>query len=118
MSKLVVALFHWMVSVSLVGLTASEFTLTVLHTGDVRARIEQFDRFGGPCSEQEAAQHVCFGGVARMMTKIHEIRESSENVLLLDAGDMFQGTIWYYYYEGMSIKYFMEQLGYDAMVSL
>ena len=117
MAKMELVLYWWMVSAYLVSLTMSEFTLTILHTGDVHANIEQFDKYAGPCSEEEAAELECFGGVARMMTKIHEIRDSRQNVLLLDAGDMFRGTIWFYYYKGMAIKYFMEQLGYNAMVS-
>lgn len=38
------------------------------------------------------------------------------NVLLLDAGDQFQGTVWFNYYKGAEAAYFMNKLGYNAMV--
>ena len=47
---------------------------------------------------------------------MEEIRRSHDNVLLLDAGDQFQGTIWFSYYQGEVAAHFMERLGYDAMV--
>ena len=47
---------------------------------------------------------------------MEEIRRSHDNVLLLDAGDQFQGTIWFLYYQGDVTAHFMKRLGYDAMV--
>ena len=51
-------------------------------------------------------------------TKLKEIRASNPNNLLLDGGDQFQGTFWFYVYKGMAAAQFMKKLGYDAMVSL
>ncbi|KAF7669684.1 hypothetical protein LDENG_00142790 [Lucifuga dentata] len=56
----------------------------------------------------------CFAGVARRFTKVSEIREKKNNVLVLDAGDQFQGTVWFNYYKGEA-AYFTSKLGYDAM---
>jgi len=92
-----------------------EYTLTVLHTNDVHARILQFNRFGGTCSEDDAAEGKCFGGVARRATKINEIRAEGGNVILVDAGDQFQGTLFYTKYKGEEAQRFMNALGYDAM---
>ncbi|XP_013419065.1 5'-nucleotidase [Lingula anatina] len=92
------------------------FDLTILHTNDVHAHIEQFDKYGGRCSEDEAAVGQCFGGVARRTTKINEIRNSERNVILLDAGDQWQGTLWFSIYHGLAATHFMNRLGYDAMV--
>jgi len=36
----------------------------------------------------------------------------------LDGGDQFQGTFWFFVYEGMAEALVMEELGYDAMVSV
>ncbi|XP_053398234.1 snake venom 5'-nucleotidase-like [Mercenaria mercenaria] len=96
-------------------IVASGFELTVLHTNDVSARFEQFNKYGSKCSENEAALGKCFGGVARRQSKIHEIRGSHDNVLLLDAGDQLIGTAWTIVYRGMATSFFMNQLGYDAM---
>ena len=87
-----------------------DFELTILHTNDVHAKFEQINKYGGPCSKN------CYGGVARRKTVIQEIRQTHKNVLLLDAGDQFQGTLWFTYYRGNATKYFMELLGYDLMV--
>ncbi|XP_045197395.2 snake venom 5'-nucleotidase-like [Mercenaria mercenaria] len=93
----------------------SGFELTVLHTNDVHARFEQFNKYGSKCSENDAKNGKCFGGVARRLSKIQEIRNSHDNVLLLDAGDQFMGTTWFNVYHGRATSYFMNQLGYSAM---
>lgn len=49
------------------------------------------------------------------MTKITEIRKAKTNTLLLDAGDQFQGTVWFNIYEGQEAAHFMNMLGYDAL---
>ena len=49
-------------------------------------------------------------------TKIKEVRSPAENVLLLDGGDQFQGTLWFHVYRGLASAQFMRRLGYDAMV--
>ncbi|XP_033099228.1 snake venom 5'-nucleotidase-like [Anneissia japonica] len=96
-------------------LSASAFDLTILHTNDVHARFEQMDKYGGDCSAEEDAGNECFGGVARRVTKVNEIRSQRDNVLLLDAGDQFQGTMWFYYYKGTATSHFMNLVGYDVM---
>ncbi|XP_038059746.1 snake venom 5'-nucleotidase-like [Patiria miniata] len=94
---------------------AVPFKLTILHTNDVHARFEQFDGYGGECSTQESDDGECFGGVARRVSKIRQIRAAEENVLLLDGGDQFQGTMWFYLYKGQATSHFMNITGYDAM---
>ena len=93
------------------------FDLTILHDNDVHGRVEQMDRFGGNCSQQEAADGVCYGGEARRATVVREIRTNNPNVLLLEAGDRFTGTVWFSYYEGEASAIFMNRLEYDATVS-
>ncbi|KAB5517182.1 hypothetical protein PHYPO_G00186770 [Pangasianodon hypophthalmus] len=91
-------------------LVAANWELTLLHTNDVHARVEETNKDSGKCTKGG-----CFAGVARRFTKIKEIRRSDKNVLLLDAGDQFQGTVWFNYYKGSEAAYFMNKLGYDAM---
>uniref|UniRef100_A0A3P9LLI0 5'-nucleotidase n=1 Tax=Oryzias latipes TaxID=8090 RepID=A0A3P9LLI0_ORYLA len=85
--------------------------LVLLHTNDVHARIEETSVHSGKCS----ASGGCYGGVARRATAIQSIRGSETNVLLLDAGDQFQGTVWFNYYKGAEAAHFMNLLRYDAM---
>lgn len=88
------------------------FELTLLHTNDIHARIEETSEDSGKCS----APGLCFAGVARRFAKVSEIRKKEKNILFLDAGDQFQGTIWFNYYRGAEAAHFMNKLGYDAMV--
>lgn len=90
---------------------ANDFELTLLHTNDVHARVEQTSRDSGKCTHTSD----CYAGVARRFTKIQEIRKNEQNVLLLDAGDQYQGTVWFNVYKGKEAAYFMKKLGYQAM---
>ncbi|KAG9493666.1 hypothetical protein GDO78_001511 [Eleutherodactylus coqui] len=90
---------------------SASFEITILHTNDVHARVEQTNKDAGKCGTPAD----CYGGVARRLTKINEIRATHKNVLLLDGGDQFQGTIWFNVYKGEEAAYFMNHLKYDAM---
>ena len=92
------------------------FDLTILHTNDVHARIQQFNAFGSECRAQDAEAGACFGGEARRMTKVNEIRSQRPNVLLLDGGDRFVGTLWFTQFKGIADSTFMNRFPYDAMV--
>ena len=91
--------------------------VVILHTNDAHARIEQTTKWSSACSQENADDGECYGGVARRMTQILTERNRHPNVLLLDGGDQFQGTTWFYYYNGLEASHFMNRLGYDAMVS-
>ncbi|XP_053566466.1 5'-nucleotidase [Bombina bombina] len=90
---------------------AASFQLTLLHTNDVHARVEQTNKDSGKCGNPGD----CFAGVSRRLTKIKEIRNTHSNVLLLDAGDQYQGTIWFNVFKGKEAADFMNYLKYDAM---
>ncbi len=98
-----------------VNAQGGDFELTVLHTNDVHARVDQFDSSGNTCDEDEQAEDGCFGGAARRKTMIDQIRAEGGNVVLLDAGDQFQGTLFYNQYRGGASEEMMNLLGYDAM---
>lgn len=101
------------------GAASAEFTLHVLHTNDLHSRIESINRFDSTCDAETEAKGECFGGVARLATKVAELRAELEaagqNVILLDAGDQFQGSLMYTTYKGAAEAEFMEKIGYDAM---
>lgn len=85
--------------------------LVLLHTNDVHARVEETNVHSGKCGGGG-----CYAGVARRSTMIQRIRSSQRNVLLLDAGDQFQGSVWFSFYKGAEAAHFMNKLRYDAMV--
>ena len=66
--------------------------LTILHTNDVHSRMEPFPMDGGPNAGR--------GGIAARAALINKIRSETENVLLLDAGDIFQGTPYFNIFKG------------------
>lgn len=70
------------------------FTMSLIHTNDTHAYVEQFPR---------------------LITAVNELRSEKENSLLLNAGDVFSGTLYFRQYQGLADLYFMNQLGFDAM---
>ena len=80
--------------------------LTILHTNDVHSRLEPFPMDGG--------RNQGLGGVAPRAALIAQIRSEAEQVLLLDAGDIFQGTPYFNLYKGEPEMKAMAAMGYDA----
>lgn len=80
--------------------------LTILHTNDTHSRLEPFPMDGG--------RNEGLGGIAARGQLINKIRREEENVLLLDAGDIFQGTPYFNIYKGEPEIKAMSALGYDA----
>ncbi len=93
----------------------ADFELTILHTNDFHARFEPISRFDSGCSDEDNAAGECFGGTARLVTAIAEARARNDNTILVDAGDQFQGSLFYTYYKGAMAAEFMNKIGYDAM---
>lgn len=95
------------------GISLSSFTtdddikhLTVLHTNDVHSYIDPFPA--------DHPRNPNMGGVARRATLIEEIRKENQNVLLLDAGDIFQGTPYFNYYGGELEFKLMSMMQYEV----
>jgi 5'-nucleotidase len=97
------------------GVAAADYTLTILHTNDFHARFEPINKYDSGCSGEDAAEGKCFGGSARLVTAIAEARARSNNSILVDGGDQFQGTLFYTYYKGQLAAEMMNKMGYDAM---
>jgi 5'-nucleotidase len=79
--------------------------LTILHTNDVHSHIDPFSLDDPKWPNQ--------GGAARRATLIEKIRQEEPNVLLLDAGDVFQGTPYFNYYGGELEFKIMSMMKYD-----
>ena len=82
------------------------YQLTVLHTNDVHSRLDPFPMDGGI--------NQGLGGVAARAEIIEKIRKEEEQVLLLDAGDIFQGTAYFNFYKGEPEIKAMSVMKYDA----
>ncbi|MBB5516008.1 5'-nucleotidase [Rubricella aquisinus] len=97
------------------GAALADFTLVIAHTNDVHSRIEPINRFDSTCNAEDDAEGKCFGGAARIKTMVDQLRAEHDNILVLDAGDPFQGSLFYTTYKGAAAAEFMEAIGYDAM---
>jgi 5'-nucleotidase len=99
------------VGLNLIGIPAfagsvTDGDLTILHTNDMHSRIDPFPNDGG--------EYAGKGGMARRAQLIREIRSRESQVLLLDAGDIFQGTPYFNLFEGELEFRLMSQMKYDA----
>ena len=94
---------------------ASADTLTILHTNDFHSRIEPISKYDSGCGAEENAEGKCFGGSARMITAVRAARAASNNSILVDGGDQFQGSLFYTEYKGKAAAEMMSAIGYDAM---
>jgi 5'-nucleotidase len=81
--------------------------ITILYTNDTHARLDPFP--------DNALRFAGLGGIARRAALVKKIRSDSGNVLLLDAGDVFQGTPWFDVYGGKVDLKLMTEMKYDAM---
>ena len=79
--------------------------ITILHTNDTHSHIEPF--------EASHYKYANKGGVARRATTVEAIRKENPNTLLLDAGDIFQGTPYFNYFGGELEFKLMSMLKYD-----
>ncbi|NBC65174.1 MAG: bifunctional metallophosphatase/5'-nucleotidase [Bacteroidetes bacterium] len=82
-------------------------SITILYTNDTHSRIDPYPK--------NAREFAGLGGIAKRSSLINKIRFEEKNVLLLDAGDVFQGTPWFDQYGGKVDFEMMSEMGYDAM---
>ena len=110
-----------LIGVSALGLSAgaalADYELNILHINDFHSRIEPINKFDSTCSAAEKDKNECFGGIARVKAAIDARRAalSGGNILVLDAGDQFQGSLYYTSYKSAPIAEFMNGIGFDAM---
>jgi 5'-nucleotidase len=81
-------------------------TLTILHTNDVHSHVEPF--------AEDDKKYPGLGGAEYRAAIIHNIRKQKDNVLVLDAGDIFQGTPYFNFFHGDLDIDLMNKMGYEA----
>src|SRR5438552_15355316 len=90
----------------LLEVAAGETLITILHTNDTHSQID-------PVADSDK-QYGGKGGVARRATLVKRIRKENPNTLLIDAGDVFQGTPYFNFYKGEVEYKAMSLIGYDV----
>jgi 5'-nucleotidase len=80
--------------------------ITILHTNDVHSHIDPFGQNEGENSNK--------GGIARRAALVESVRKENKHTLLLDAGDIFQGTPYFNFYGGELEFRLMSLLKYDV----
>jgi 5'-nucleotidase len=88
-----------------VPLIPGETLITILHTNDQHSQIDPL-----PANDKYAGK----GGVARRATLVKRVRQENSNTLLVDAGDVLQGTPYFNLYKGEVEYKAMSAIGYDA----
>jgi len=82
-----------------------EVVITILHTNDTHSQIDPL-----PANDKNAGK----GGIARRATLVKRVRKENPNTLLIDAGDVLQGTPYFNFYRGEVEYKAMSAVGYDA----
>ena len=86
-------------------LSAADTIITILHTNDTHSQIDPL-----PANDANAGK----GGVARRATLVKRVRKENPNTLLVDAGDVLQGTPYFNFYKGEVEYKAMSAIGYDV----
>ena len=95
----------------------ADYELTILHINDWHSRIESNNAYESTCSAEDETAGKCIGGAARLVTAIAQRRAAldGQNVLLLNGGDNFQGSLFYTTYKGKAEGEFLNLMKFDAM---
>ncbi|PTM08751.1 MAG: metallophosphatase [Bacteroidetes bacterium] len=88
------------------GMDSTTTTLSILHTNDWHSRIDPFP--------EDGSRNAGSGGALRRALLLERLRQELEHVLLLDSGDIFQGTPYFNFYGGEIELKLMSAMGYDA----
>ncbi|EJL52430.1 5'-nucleotidase/2',3'-cyclic phosphodiesterase-like hydrolase [Rhizobium sp. CF122] len=99
------------------GAAFADYELNILHINDFHSRIESINKFDSTCSAEEEGKKECFGGAARLKTAIDQRRDAlnGKNVMLLNAGDNFQGSLFYTTYKGAVEAEVLNEMKFDVM---
>jgi len=91
------------------------FNLTIIHINDIHAHFEQTNVHSTRCRPEDDAAEDCYGGVPRVYQKVLEIKRNYPDALFLNAGDFYQGSVWYTKFKYKPMIEFGNLLDFDAM---
>lgn len=93
-----------------------EFRLQVLHTNDMHSRFQETNAHSGSC-----VKRPCYGGFARLKTAVDqfrgEARREGRSSIFLNAGDTYQGTVFFTLFRDKIVTELVNMMGIDVMVS-
>ncbi|KAK9767358.1 hypothetical protein K7432_002934 [Basidiobolus ranarum] len=89
--------------------------VTIVHTNDIHAHLDEFNKYGTDCTADQIKNQQCMGGIARQKTILDRLRKKYPDLYLFDAGDQFQGTLFYTYYKGNVTAQVMNDFKYNLM---
>ncbi|KAF5708134.1 5' nucleotidase [Fusarium globosum] len=88
------------------------YNMSFFHVNDVHAHLDEFAKSGTDCVDPKKG---CFGGYARIKHTVDGLRKDHPDNLWLNAGDEFQGTLFYSFYGPSKIAENLNTLKFDAM---
>ncbi|KAK5655121.1 hypothetical protein OQA88_6020 [Cercophora sp. LCS_1] len=91
---------------------SGHWNMSFYHINDVHARLDEFYSSGADCADPARG---CRGGYARVKQVLDSTRPDHPDSLFLNAGDEFQGTMFFSHYGGWKIAETLNQMGVDAM---
>lgn len=104
-----------LILISVCWTSVCAFELTILHTNDLHSRFDEITGRGSACRDKDREQGQCFGGVARIKYAVDQIRDETRgNMVFLNGGDFFQGTVWYSMFKWRIVFNLTANLGYTA----
>ena len=119
MKKLLTGVAALALTAGFAGAAHADFSLNILHINDLHSRIESINKYDSTCNAKGEEEGKCFGGIARVKTMIDqrraELTKEGKNFLTIDAGDEFQGSLFYSTYKGAAAVEFMNGIGFDVM---
>ncbi|XP_037572417.1 protein 5NUC-like isoform X1 [Dermacentor silvarum] len=97
------------------GDAGTTFNMTILHTNDIHSRILESTKRGVQCNDRQRNKSECYGGVARIANEVRKLKNLTQNPLFLNAGDFFQGTLWYSILKYNIVAAVMANMSYDTV---
>ncbi|XP_040573312.1 snake venom 5'-nucleotidase isoform X1 [Lepeophtheirus salmonis] len=110
-----ISLFHFLLLLFL----SSAIQLRILHTNDLHSRFDLVTSRGSRCRSKDSVRGACFGGFSRLKRLVEDLQSSESKdpyrkTLFLNAGDIFQGTIWYTLFKWPIVANLTNGIGFTA----
>lgn len=109
------SIFTYPLILAMLVVTCTGWDLNLVHVNDIHVRMEETNKYSAACRLEDKERGKCFGGIARLQTAIKKLRALEKNVLCVNAGDFYQGTVWYSHFKWTVVSRFNNLLNFDAM---